>query len=134
MNGLNPRKYVQWLLEEMPNAENPDDPAYLDSLMPWPQSVPAEVRLKPKAARMANDPIIDGLPRRRGIAETSRSFLDRNGKTPRGLSFCAVILALTQNQESLKREAHLEKMRRYLQQHCPIIHSRLVVNVPLFRE
>lgn len=62
-NGLNPRKYVQWLLEEMPKAENPDDPAYLDSLMPWSESVPAEIRLKPKAAeeaaRMADDPIID---------------------------------------------------------------------------
>ena len=58
-NGLNPRKYVQWLLEEMPNAENPDDPAHLDSLMPWSESVPAEVRLKPKAAKMADDPIID---------------------------------------------------------------------------
>ena len=62
-NGLNPRKYVQWLLEEMPNAENPDDPAYLDSLMPWSESVPTEIRLKPKAAdkvaRTADDPIID---------------------------------------------------------------------------
>lgn len=27
-NGLNPRKYVQWLLEETPNAADPDDPAY----------------------------------------------------------------------------------------------------------
>lgn len=62
-NGLNPRKYVQWLLEEMPNADNPDDPAYLDSLMPWSESVPAEIRLKTKAAeeaaRTADDPIID---------------------------------------------------------------------------
>ena len=62
-NGLNPRKYVQWLLEEMPNAADPGDPAYLDSLMPWSQFVPAEIRLKPKAAeeaaRMADDPIID---------------------------------------------------------------------------
>ena len=62
-NGLNPRKYVQWLLEKMPNAENPDDPAYLDSLMLWSESGPAEIRLKPKAAeeaaRMADDPIID---------------------------------------------------------------------------
>lgn len=101
-NGLNPRKYVQWLLEEMPNAADPGDPAYLDSLMPWSQSVPAEIRLKPKAAeeaaRMADDPVIDidplGLPRRRGIAETSRSFLNRNGKTPRGLSFYALVLTL----------------------------------------
>ena len=62
-NGLNPRKYVQWLLEELPNAADPDDPAYLDSLMPWSESVPAEIRLRPEAAkeaaRMADDPIID---------------------------------------------------------------------------
>ena len=63
VNGLNPRKYVQWLLEEMPNAENPDDPADLDSPMPWSDSVPAEIRLQPEAAeeaaKMADDPIID---------------------------------------------------------------------------
>ena len=62
-NGLNPRKYAQWLLEEMPNAADPGDPAYHDSLMPWSESVPAEIRLKPeateKAARMTDDPIID---------------------------------------------------------------------------
>lgn len=62
-NGLNPRKYVQWLLEEMPNAADPDDPAYLDSLMPWSESVPAGIRLAPdaaaKAAEMADEPIID---------------------------------------------------------------------------
>lgn len=54
---------MQWLLEEMPNAEDPGDPACLDSLMPWSESVPAEVGLKLKAAedaaRMADDPIID---------------------------------------------------------------------------
>lgn len=47
----------------MPNAENPDDPAYLDSLMPWSESVPAETRLRPEAvksvAKMADDPIIN---------------------------------------------------------------------------
>ena len=99
-NCPNPRKYVQCLLEEMPNAEDPGDPAYLDSLMPWSESAPAEVRLKPKAAdetaRMADDPTIVGFPRRREIAETSRSFLNRNGKTPRGLSFYAVVLTLTE--------------------------------------
>ena len=58
-NGLMSRKYVQRLLEEMPNEKNPDDPAYLDSLMPWSESVPAEIRLKPKAAKMADDPIAD---------------------------------------------------------------------------
>lgn len=62
-NGLNPRKYTQWLLEEMPNAADLGDPAYLDSLMPWSESAPTEIRLKPKtaeeAARMADDPIIE---------------------------------------------------------------------------
>ena len=46
----------------MPNAKDPGDPAYLDSLMPWSGSVPADIRPKPEAAeeaaRMA-DPIID---------------------------------------------------------------------------
>ena len=62
-NGLNPRKYVQWLLEEMPNAADPGEPAYLDSLMPWSESVPADIRLNPEAAKeavtMPDDPIID---------------------------------------------------------------------------
>ena len=62
-NGLNPRKYLEWLLSEMPNAEDPGDPAYLDSLMPWLGSVPGEIKLKPEAAaaavKMADDPIID---------------------------------------------------------------------------
>lgn len=39
------------------------DPAYLNSLMPWSESMPAEIRLKPKAAeeaaKMADDPTID---------------------------------------------------------------------------
>lgn len=62
-NGLNPRKYLEWLLMEMPNAEDPGDPAYLDTLMPWSGSVPEGIRLKPaaaaEAAKMADDPIID---------------------------------------------------------------------------
>lgn len=51
--GLNPRKYLEWLLAEMPNAADPGDPAYLDSLMPWSDSVPDEIRLKPAAAAEA---------------------------------------------------------------------------------
>lgn len=58
-SGLNPRKYLEWLLEEMPNAEDPGGPAYLDSLMPWPGSVPEGIGLKPaaaaEAAKMADD-------------------------------------------------------------------------------
>lgn len=52
-NGLNPRKYAQWLPEEMPNAADLGDSAYPDSLMPWSESVPTEIRLKPKAAEEA---------------------------------------------------------------------------------
>ena len=55
------------------NAADPDDPASLDSLMPWSESLPAGIRLKPKgaeeAARMADDPIICqqlGKPAARG--------------------------------------------------------------------
>lgn len=43
----------------MPNAEDPSDPTYLDPLMPWPESALAEIRLKPKASRVADDPIVD---------------------------------------------------------------------------
>ena len=50
----------------MSNAEDPNDPAYFDSPMPWPESAPAAIRLKPKAAeeaaRMADAPIIDMGP------------------------------------------------------------------------
>lgn len=60
--GLNPRKYLEWLLTEMPSAADPGDPAYLDSLMPWSDSVPEGIRLTPaaaaEAAKMADDPII----------------------------------------------------------------------------
>ena len=52
-NGLNPHRYAQWLLEEVPNAADPGDPARLDSLTPRSESVPAEIRLKPEAAEEA---------------------------------------------------------------------------------
>mgnify|MGYP004474610255 CR=1 FL=1 len=85
---------MQWLLEEMPNAVDPGDPAYLDSLMPWSQSVPAEIRLKPNAAegaaRMADDPIIDIDPsafRDDEERESSRTFLKADGKSPVAFSF-----------------------------------------------
>ena len=62
-NGLNPRKYLEWLLTEVPNAADPGDPACPDSLMPWSDSVPGKIRLTPaaaaEAAKMADDPIID---------------------------------------------------------------------------
>lgn len=45
-NGLNPRLYVQWLLEEMPNAD--DLGAGLDRLMPWSPEAQQRCRLKNK--------------------------------------------------------------------------------------
>lgn len=63
-NGLNPRKYVQWLLEEMPNAKDPGGPAYLDSLMRWPESMPAEIRLKPRLIGQNVCPYRTCVPRR----------------------------------------------------------------------
>ena len=89
MNELNQCKYVQWLLKETPNAEDPGDPVCPDSLMPWSDSVPTDIRPKPKpaeeAARMADDPIIDidllGLLGGRGIGN------------PREFSYpCVVVL------------------------------------------
>ncbi|MEG0456420.1 MAG: transposase domain-containing protein, partial [Bacteroides sp.] len=63
MNGLNPRKYIEWLLTEMPNAKDASDLNFLDSLMPWSPSIPTELHLKSKVAteatRMADAPIVD---------------------------------------------------------------------------
>lgn len=63
MNGLNPRKYIEWLLAIMPNAEDASDADFLDSLMPWSSSVPNDIHLKPEvaaeAAQMADEPIVD---------------------------------------------------------------------------
>lgn len=63
MNGLNPRLYLEWLLETMPNTEGLDDNAVIDQLLPWSEHVPDSCKLSPKAAataiEMADDSIID---------------------------------------------------------------------------
>lgn len=83
---LDPRKYAQRLLEEMPNAEDPGDPAYLNSLMPWSESVPAGIRLKPEAAeeaaRMADDPIIGIDPRPSATTRNSRNLSEFSRPKP----------------------------------------------------
>ena len=62
MNGLNPRLYLEWLLDEMPNAGRLTDEV-LDGFMPWSEQVPTDVHLdKDKAAKvceMADTPIVD---------------------------------------------------------------------------
>ena len=62
MNGLNPRLYIEWLLEEMPNAgELTDD--VVDGFLPWSTNVPERLRMSAKAfekaRRMDDDPILD---------------------------------------------------------------------------
>ena len=62
MNGLNPRLYIEWLLEEMPNAGELTDEV-VDSFLPWSTSVPERLRMSAKAfekaRRMDDDPILD---------------------------------------------------------------------------
>ena len=61
-NGLNPRAYIQWLLEEMPNAKSLDGD-HIDKFLPWSECIPEEIKLDAKRAKiareMADDPIID---------------------------------------------------------------------------
>ena len=63
MNGLNPRLYLEWLLETMPNTDGLEEAAVIDQLLPWSESVPDSCRLSPEsaatAAEMADDPIVD---------------------------------------------------------------------------
>ena len=57
-NDLDPRRYLQWLLEEMPNAASLDDEA-VDSMLPWSPSVPDSCRLSPAAARRAEESLAE---------------------------------------------------------------------------
>ena len=61
-NGLNPRLYVEWLLESMPNAGELTDEV-IGSFLPWSPAVPDSCRLSPnqaaKAREMVDEPIVD---------------------------------------------------------------------------
>lgn len=63
MNGLNPRLYLEWLLETLPNTVDLDDNAVIDRFLPWSADVPDTCKLSPKACakarEMEDDPIID---------------------------------------------------------------------------
>ncbi|MCF0199519.1 MAG: transposase, partial [Bacteroidaceae bacterium] len=63
MNGLNPRKYLEWLLTVMPNTEGLDDQSVIDEMMPWSKTLPVDLYLSEKAAKeasqMLDDPIVD---------------------------------------------------------------------------
>lgn len=62
LNGLNPRLYIEWLLEQMPNADVLNDET-LDSFMPWSAHVPESCRLAPskikKLQEATAEPIVD---------------------------------------------------------------------------
>lgn len=44
-NGLNPLTYLTWLFEELPQLDDPKDPAALDRLLPWSKTLPPACRL-----------------------------------------------------------------------------------------
>ena len=52
-NGLNPRLYVEWLLEQMPNAGALTDEV-VDGFLPWSASVPDSCRIEPGKAGRAH--------------------------------------------------------------------------------
>ncbi|MEG0323621.1 MAG: transposase [Raoultibacter sp.] len=61
-NGLSPRKYVEWLFDEMPNAgELTDD--VVDRFLPWSSNVPDKCLFpestRAKAMEVKDDPLID---------------------------------------------------------------------------
>jgi transposase len=61
-NGLNPRLYIEWLLEEMPNIKDLSD-ALIDSLLPWSDKVPETCKLSEAAASKGmlhkDNPLLD---------------------------------------------------------------------------
>jgi transposase len=62
-NGLKPREYLEWLLEEMPNTENVGDEAVLSRFLPWSDETPESCRVTGAKVATATDalsePIID---------------------------------------------------------------------------
>lgn len=53
-NGLNLRLYVEWLLEQMPNAGTLTDEV-VDGFLPWSANVPDSCRLEPDKAERARE-------------------------------------------------------------------------------
>ena len=64
-NGLMPMRYLEWLLEELPNTPGADDPAALGRFMPWSPDVPESCRMTPAEASEPDpmaEPIVDVDP------------------------------------------------------------------------
>ncbi len=65
-SGLMPMRYLEWLLEELPNTPGADDPAVLGRFMPWSPDVPESCRMTPAEAAeldLMSEPLIDIDPR-----------------------------------------------------------------------
>lgn len=64
-NGIEPFRYLEWLLTEMPLTEHIDDRAVLERFMPWSDSVPAACKMTALETSKPNpmtEPIIDVDP------------------------------------------------------------------------
>lgn len=62
-NGLIPGRYLDWLLDVMPNTDNVSDSDILEGLMPWSPTIPDYLKADASAPRIEPDePIIDIEP------------------------------------------------------------------------
>ena len=59
-SGLMPMRYLEWLLEELPNTPGAGDPAVLERFMPWSPEVPGSCRMTPAEAAEP-DPMLEPL-------------------------------------------------------------------------
>ena len=53
-NGLKPYNYLEYLFEQLPNADTSDE-SVIDSLLPWSQSLPESCRMPANQDNMAQD-------------------------------------------------------------------------------
>ena len=64
-NGLMPMRYLEWLLDEMPNTPDVEDASVLERLMPWSPDVSESCRMTPAEAAEPDpmaEPLIDVDP------------------------------------------------------------------------
>ena len=59
-NGLMPMRYLEWLLDEMPNAPDVEEESALERLMPWSPDVPESCKMSPAEAA-GPDPMAEPL-------------------------------------------------------------------------
>ena len=64
-NGLMPMRYLEWLLEKMPNTPDVEDALILEGFMPWSPGVPESCRMTPAEAAKPDpmaEPLVDVDP------------------------------------------------------------------------